>query len=56
VITTARLTHATPASAYAHSANRYWEYDARVKKDTNGGSCKDIAYQLVYDNPDIQVL
>ena len=55
VITTARLTHATPASSYAHSANRYWEYDARVKKDTNGGSCKDIAYQLVYDNPDIQV-
>lgn len=48
VITNTRITHATPAGAYAHIADRYWENDARVKDE--GGStesCPDIAYQLI---------
>lgn len=37
IVTTARLTHATPATGYAHSAERNWDNDADVK-----GDCKDI--------------
>lgn len=55
VVTTARLTHATPASSYANSANRDWEYDAILRETNVTGDCKDIAYQLVYDNSYIQV-
>ncbi len=40
VVTTARLTHATPAGAYAKVAERNWEYAAP-------DGCKDIADQLV---------
>ncbi|MEY8249024.1 MAG: alkaline phosphatase [Bermanella sp.] len=45
VISTARITHATPAAAYAKSANRNWEDDS----DMSGvsGGCVDIASQLV---------
>jgi len=42
VVTTARMTHATPATAYSHSASRYWENDVKAKED-----CKDIASQLI---------
>ncbi|KAK3104772.1 hypothetical protein FSP39_009854, partial [Pinctada imbricata] len=54
VVTTTRITHATPASAYAHAANRDWEADSNMN-DVVGG-CSDIAKQLVYDNRDIQVI
>jgi len=40
VISTARITHATPAAAYAHSASRGWEAAAPE-------GCEDIASQLV---------
>lgn len=40
VVSTARLTHATPASAYAHIANRDWERQAE-------GDCIDIARQFI---------
>ncbi|XP_060076767.1 uncharacterized protein LOC132556377 [Ylistrum balloti] len=53
IVTTSRVTHATPAAAYAHSASRDWESDALMMSVT--GDCKDIAYQLVYNN-DIQVV
>lgn len=52
-VSTARLTHATPASSYAHTANRAWEYDGKMENVV--GNCKDIAYQFVYDNSNIQV-
>jgi alkaline phosphatase len=45
VVTTARITHATPASAYAHSANRDYESDADLPEGASG--CVDIARQLV---------
>ncbi|VDI71088.1 alkaline phosphatase [Mytilus galloprovincialis] len=54
IVTTARITHATPASAYAHVASRSWEGD-HYTQNVNGG-CKDIALQLVEENPNIQVL
>ncbi len=32
IVTTARVTHATPAALYAHSANRDWECDSFLYK------------------------
>jgi alkaline phosphatase len=40
VVTTARLTHATPAVNYAHISNRDWEADASLPV---GATVKDIA-------------
>jgi alkaline phosphatase len=45
-VTTTRITHATPAAAYAHSANRDWENDKQLG-DAAAQGCKDIADQLV---------
>ena len=42
IVSTARITHATPASTYAESPQRDWEDNTQVK-----GDCKDIAAQLV---------
>jgi len=46
VVSTARITHATPASVYSHVPNRNWENDAEVAR-SNVGACPDIARQLV---------
>ena len=46
LVSTARVTHATPAAAYAHAADRNWEYAAAMPADARG-KCKDIARQLV---------
>ena len=49
VVSTARITHATPATTYAHVPDRDWEDDASLADDggTPGAGCKDIADQLV---------
>jgi alkaline phosphatase len=47
VVTTARLTHATPAATYAHSPERDWESDARLPAAAVAQGCTDIARQLV---------
>ena len=44
VVSTARITHATPASVYAHAADRRFEDDSRMPE---GCAQKDIAVQLV---------
>jgi alkaline phosphatase len=46
IVTTTRITHATPGAAYAHSVNRDWESDKDMG-DNVGKGCKDIADQLV---------
>ena len=46
LVSTARLTHATPASAYAHTPSRDWEDDADLKGG-DAGDCRDIARQLI---------
>jgi alkaline phosphatase len=46
VVTTTRITHATPASTYAHSVNRDWESDKDMGEQAGKG-CKDIADQLI---------
>lgn len=45
LVTTTRVTHATPAAAYAHSADRRWETDNELPK--KGLRCEDIATQMV---------
>ncbi|XP_035224603.1 alkaline phosphatase-like [Stegodyphus dumicola] len=50
LVTTTRVTHATPAAIYGHSASRYWENDAKMA-DADLTQCKDIARQLVEDDP-----
>jgi alkaline phosphatase len=47
VVTTARLTHATPAATYAHSPNRDWENDADLPDQARAQGCVDIAQQLL---------
>lgn len=48
VVTTTRITHASPSGVYAHIAHRDWENDQEVRNDcgTNSG-VEDIAYQLI---------
>lgn len=46
IVTTTRLTHATPAAIYARSADRDWESDTNIPDDQQGKGCKDIALQL----------
>lgn len=47
VISTARLTHATPATTYAHSADRNWENDSTLTNIAKNQGCVDIARQFV---------
>ncbi len=50
IISTARLTHATPAACYAHSPNRNWESDSDIfntAKDAYEAKFPDIARQLI---------
>ncbi|BFZ23924.1 hypothetical protein BsWGS_26963 [Bradybaena similaris] len=54
VISTCRVTHATPASAYAHSPDRDWESDRLIPEKER--ACEDIALQLITRNTDINVI
>lgn len=47
IISTARITHATPAANYAKSADRNWEDISDMPADEVAKGCKDIADQLV---------
>lgn len=47
IVTTARLTHATPAAAYARTVERDWEDDAALSPAARRDGFPDIAKQLV---------
>ena len=47
VVTTTRITHATPASMYAHTPERNWEADSQRSDAARREGCPDIARQLV---------
>lgn len=47
MITTARVTHATPATTYAHSVDRNWESDHAIPAAEKNKGCIDIARQFV---------
>jgi len=48
IVTTTRITHATPAATYAHTSNRNWENDGQLPKQT---ALADIAAQLIAHYP-----
>jgi alkaline phosphatase len=47
IVSTARITHATPAATYAHVPEREWEGDVRMPEIALQQGCQDIAKQLV---------
>jgi len=47
VVSTARLTHATPAATYANSPDRNWENDTDLPEAARAAGCVDIAQQLL---------
>ncbi|KAM4042554.1 alkaline phosphatase-like [Anomaloglossus baeobatrachus] len=55
IVTTTRVQHASPAAAYAHSANRDWYSDNEMTDNMISKGCKDISYQMVH-NTDINVI
>lgn len=50
LVTNTRITHATPAALYAHSASRFWEDDSKMPPASRR-TCKDIARQFIEDLP-----
>lgn len=46
VVTTTRVTHATPGATFAHSADRNWEDDTQMPAAARTAGCVDIAQQL----------
>ena len=57
VVTTTRVTHATPGATFSHSADRNWENDSDVPAEGKAAGCIDIARQQIespYGNgPDV---
>ena len=47
VVSTARITHATPAACYAHASERDWEADADLPEGAGALGVRDIAQQLL---------
>ncbi|NVJ69523.1 MAG: alkaline phosphatase [Alphaproteobacteria bacterium] len=47
IVSTARLTHATPAAVYAHSPSREWEVDSQLPAEAKENGCRDIAAQIL---------
>ena len=50
IVSTTRITHATPAALYAHSPERDWEDDRFLPESEYAAGCRDIARQLA-DSP-----
>ena len=46
-MTTTRVTHATPAAAYAHTPERNWESIQDITDAVEVNGCIDIARQLI---------
>lgn len=55
IVTTARITHATPAATYAKSVERDWEDDSELSPEAKVAGCVDIAQQLVTASTGINV-
>lgn len=47
LVSGAPLTHATPATVYAHAPDRNWRTDSAMPKAALEAGCKDIAAQLI---------
>lgn len=53
IVTTTRITHATPASVITRSADRDWEADGNIPADQKDEGCKDIALQFAEGSFDV---
>lgn len=53
LISTARITHATPAAVYGHSVSRNWEMENEIDPRAAKFGCKSLADQLLKNTPDI---
>lgn len=53
VISTARITHATPAAMYGHAVDRGWEAEKEVDERAVKAKCKGLSSQLLNNSPDI---
>lgn len=51
IVTTVRLTHASPAATYSTSSERDWEADSDLSEEAVAGGCHDIARQLLEAAP-----
>ncbi len=47
IVTTARVTHATPAATYAKSPDRDWEDPSEMSQSAIDAGCQDIAAQFI---------
>lgn len=47
MVTTTRITHATPAALYARVPERRWETDSGLPASARQAGCRDIARQLI---------
>lgn len=47
LVSTARITHATPAATFAKVAGRDWENDSNLTDEARENGCTDIAAQLI---------
>lgn len=56
VVSTARITHATPGATYATSSDRDWENDAEMPAAAKAAGCEDIAAQLAGFTPSLNQL
>jgi alkaline phosphatase len=58
VVTTTRITHATPAGSYGHVLDRDWEgFDGvKFRQEDYDAGCRDLASQLVDRNSFINVI
>lgn len=57
IVSTARITHATPAATYAHTSVRDWEHNGQVAAASCAGVAdpvKDIARQLIEVSPAVR--
>ena len=54
ILSTARITHATPAATYAKSADRDWEDDGDMPAAAISAGCEDIASQLINFEPNLE--
>jgi len=54
IVTTARVTHATPAATYAKSPERDWEDNSTLPAEALAAGCEDIASQLINFKANLQ--
>lgn len=56
IVSTARLTHATPAATYAKTVDRDWEDDRMLPAEAAQAGCRDIAAQFIRHRQQLEAL